>query len=64
MLGYTPVSYTLTLVAIVSISLYDIDIQQQLLAFKTTIGSKVIYLKNINIQPKEVRIIVSFGYEL
>jgi len=70
MLGYSPISvakkgisYASTLVAIVSIPLYisftqmkhDIDIQQQLLAFKATIGSKTIYLKNVNIQATEVR---------
>jgi len=109
MLGYSPISvakkgisYALTLVAIVSVPLYisftqmkhDIDIKQKLLAFETTIDSKIIYLKNVNIQAKEircevissdilsseekttlkrsivkelgeeVRIIVSFGYEL
>jgi uncharacterized hydrophobic protein (TIGR00271 family) len=108
-LGYSPISvakkgisYALILVAIVSIPLYisfkqmkhDIDIQQQLLAFNTTIGSKHIYLTNVTTQAKEVRcevissdilsseekktlkrsivkklgeevrIIVSFGYEL
>jgi len=34
---------------------HDIDIQQQLLGFKATIASKRVYLKNIDIQGKEVR---------
>ena len=70
MLGFSPVSvakkgifYALTLVTIVSIPLslsfkqmkHDIDIQQQLLGFKTIIASKHVYLKNIDIQGKEVR---------
>jgi len=69
-LGFSPLSiakkglgYALILVAIVSIPLFisfkhmkhDIDIQQQLSAFETTIGSKHIYLKNIDLQGKEVR---------
>ena len=70
MLGFSPISvakkgifYALVLVTIVSIPLslsfkqmkHDIDIQQQLLGFKTTIASKRVYLKNIDIQGKEVR---------
>jgi uncharacterized membrane protein len=70
MLGFSPVSvakkgifYALILVTIVSIPLslsfkhmkHDIDIQQQLLEFTATISSKRVYLKNIDIQGKEVR---------
>jgi len=70
LLGFSPLSvakkgiaYALTLVAIVSVPLFvsfkqmkhDIDIQQQLSAFGTTIGSKRIHLKNIDLQGKEVR---------
>ena len=70
MLGFSPVSvakkgifYALTLVTIVSIPLslsfkqmkHDIDIQQQLLGFKTTIASKRVHLKNIDIQGEDVR---------
>jgi len=70
MLGFSPLSvakkgifYAMSLVFIVSIPLsisfkqmkHDIDIQQQLSAFEATIDSKIIYLKNIEIQGKEVR---------
>ncbi|CAA6816969.1 MAG: Unknown protein [uncultured Sulfurovum sp.] len=70
MLGFSPVAvakkgifYATILVAIVSVPLFlsftkmkhEIDIQQQLLEFKTTISTKNIYLKNIDIQGKEVR---------
>jgi uncharacterized hydrophobic protein (TIGR00271 family) len=70
MLGFSPVSvakkgifYALILVTIVSIPLslsfkhmkHDINIQQQLLEFTATISSKRVYLKNIDIQGKEVR---------
>ncbi len=70
MLGFSPVAVAkkgifgaLVLVAIVSVPLYisftkmkyDIDIQQQLSAFETSIGSKNIHLKNIDLQGKEVR---------
>ena len=70
MLGFSPVSvakkglmYALILVAIVSVPLsrsfahmkHDIDITQQLSAFKVMINEKSIYLKNIDLQGKEVR---------
>jgi uncharacterized hydrophobic protein (TIGR00271 family) len=70
MLGFSPVAvakkglmYALVLVSIVSVPLYisftqmkhDLDIQKQLGSFKTVINSKDIYLKNIELQAKEVR---------
>jgi len=70
MLGFSPVavakkgiSYALILVAIVSVPLYisftkmkhDIEVKQTLGAFGTTIGTKDIHLRNIEIQGKEVR---------
>jgi uncharacterized hydrophobic protein (TIGR00271 family) len=70
MLGFSPVSvakkglfYALVLVAIVAVPLsvsfskmkHDIDITQQLSAFETKINEKNIYLKNIDLQGKEVR---------
>ncbi len=70
MLGFSPVSvakkgifYAMTLVAIVSVPLYisftkmehDIEVQKILANFKTTVGEKVIHLRNIEIQGKEVR---------
>ena len=70
MLGFSPVSvakkgltYALILVAIVTVPLYisfekmkhNIDIQQQLSAFETTLNKKEIHIKNIEIQAKEVR---------
>jgi uncharacterized hydrophobic protein (TIGR00271 family) len=70
MLGFSPVSvakkgifYAMTLVTIVSVPLYisfskmkhDIQIQQTLGLFEATIGKKVIHLRNIKLQGKEVR---------
>ena len=70
MLGFSPVSvakkgltYALILVAIVSVPLsisftkmkHDIGITQQLSDFEESINGKVIHLKNIHIQGKEVR---------
>ena len=69
-LGFSPVSvakkgitYALILVSIVSVPLFlsfekmkhDIEIQEQLSSFETTINKKEIHLKNIEIQGKEVR---------
>ncbi len=70
MLGFSPVSvakkgifYAMILVAIVSVPLYisftkmehDIEVQKILTAFEATVGEKVIHLRNIEIQGKEVR---------
>jgi len=70
MLGFSPVSvakkgltYALILVAIVSVPLsisftkmkHDIEVQQTLGAFEATIRGKVIHLRNIELQGKEVR---------
>ena len=70
MLGFSPVSvakkgifYAMILVGIVSVPLYisftkmrhDIEVKQTLGAFGTTIGTKEIHLRNIEIQGKEVR---------
>jgi len=70
MLGFSPVAvakkgifYAMTLVAIVSVPLYisftkmehNIEVQKALGAFEATIGKKVIHLRNIEIQGKEVR---------
>ena len=70
MLGFSPVSvakkglmYAIVLVAFVSVPLsisfikmkHNIDVTQQLSSFKTTINDKSIYLKNIEMQGKEVR---------
>jgi hypothetical protein len=70
MLGFSPVSvakkglmYALILVAIVTVPLsisfthmkHDIDITQQLSSFKSVLNGKEVYLKNIDIQGKEVR---------
>ncbi len=70
MLGFSPVSvakkgifYAMTLVAVVSVPLYisfskmkhDIEVQKTLGKFEETIGGKVIHLRNIDIQGKEVR---------
>ncbi len=70
MLGFSPVAvakkgifYAMTLVAVVSVPLYisfskmkhDIEVQKTLGKFEETIGGKVIHLRNIEIQGKEVR---------
>ena len=69
-LGFSPIHvakkgifYALILVAIVSVPLYisfthmkrDIAIQKSLTEFKANMGSKVIYLRGIELQGKEVR---------
>jgi len=69
-LGFSPVSvakkgifYALVLVSIVSVPLslsftqmkYDLEIQEKLSAFKSTIASKKIHLKNIKFHGDEVR---------
>ncbi len=69
-LGFSPIHvakkgilYAVTLVAIVSVPLgisfahmrHNIEVQQTLSAFETTLGSKRIHLKNIKFQGKEVR---------
>jgi uncharacterized hydrophobic protein (TIGR00271 family) len=70
MLGFSPLSvakkgifYAMILVSIVSVPLYisftkmrhDIEVKQTLGDFETTLGDKVIHLRNIEIQGKEVR---------